>query len=83
MVPLVDMRVGMHGAVGVPVLVGVSAFALDPGLALAATAGGAHDSFLCKAGFGNQDSGFGIRDSGFGIRDSGFRARPLFLNGEF
>jgi len=83
MVPLVDMRVGTHGAVGVPVLVGVSAFALDPGLALAATAGGAHDSFLCKAGFGIQDSGFRIRDSGSRIQDSGSRARPSFPNGEF
>jgi hypothetical protein len=38
------VRMAVHGAVGVPVFVGVHRFALDPRLSAAASAGGAHRS---------------------------------------
>jgi hypothetical protein len=41
---LVLVRMAVHGADGVSVLVGVHRFALDPRLSAAASAGGAHRS---------------------------------------
>jgi hypothetical protein len=68
-IAFVRVGVRVHRPVRMPVLVGVAPFPFDPGFAFAATTGGAHDSFLCKAGFG--------------IQDSGFRTKPSFPNGEF